>query len=135
MNFQINIKKYLLFSVKSKSSIFCIYFQALSSLLMTLAETGDNLPCTEEFAFLSELLQKPELHSLVHIHNKVLASTNSRDGRFNPVADSSVQAALEALADVLPLIEQPKKSLDSRQAGQELLNLLQTPHIQVWCKL
>ncbi|CAB3368260.1 Hypothetical predicted protein, partial [Cloeon dipterum] len=103
---------------------------ALSRLLVTLEESRDDLPCTEEFAFLSELLQKQELHSLVHIHNKVLASTNTRDGRFNPVVDSSVQAALEALADVLPLIEQPKKSWDSRQNGQELLTLLQTPHIQ-----
>ncbi|XP_059472254.1 MAGUK p55 subfamily member 7 isoform X2 [Neocloeon triangulifer] len=103
---------------------------ALSSLLVTLEESRDDLPCTEEFAFLSELLQKPELHSLVHIHNKVLASTNSRDGRFIPVVNSSVQAALEALADVLPLIEQPKKSWDSRQNSQELLTLLQTPHVQ-----
>lgn len=103
----------------------------MASLLVSLEEGRDELPCTEELAFLSELLQKPELHSLVHIHSKVLASTDSREGRFQPVLESSVQAALEALADTIPLIEQTKRAWPARQAAQDLLNLLQTPHIQV----
>jgi hypothetical protein len=95
------------------------------------ARDREDLPSTEEeFGFLSGLLQRPELHALVHVHNKVAATKNARDEAARlPVLSSSVQVALEVLADVIPRMSHPEANIAST-AGQELYMLLQTPHIQ-----
>lgn len=91
-----------------------------------------DLPTTdEEFGFLSDLLQRPALHALVHVHNKVAASRSARDDSARlPVLSSAMQVALEVLADVVPRMPHPEAKVTST-AGRELYMLLQTPHIQV----
>lgn len=72
--------------------------------------------------FLSELLQSRQLHALVQVHNKIVAK--GKDEKFYPLLSNALQVTLEILELNVKL---PSKSSEL----QELLFLLQKPHIQV----
>ncbi|XP_019876677.1 MAGUK p55 subfamily member 7 isoform X4 [Aethina tumida] len=94
---------------------------ALSRLLSTLQQPGNDLPSTdEELGFLSDLLQSKELHALVNVHNKIL--NNGASDKFFPILSCSLQVnrdVLEVLASRTPTSDDIK----------ELFYLLQKPHV------
>lgn len=96
---------------------------ALSRLLSTLQQPGNDLPSTdEELGFLSDLLQSKELHALVNVHNKIL--NNGASDKFFPIWSCSLQVnrdVLEVLASRTPTSDDIK----------ELFYLLQKPHVLV----
>lgn len=98
-----------------------MFLAALSGLLSSLEEAKDNLPSSEEFDFLSELLQSKELHALVQVHNKILL--NGKDEKFHPTLSSSMQVGLDVLDVLSPRL--------GKEECKELFVLLQRPHIQV----
>lgn len=98
-----------------------ILLLALTRLLSSLKEVQSNNG--EDVAFLSELLQSKQLHALVQVHNKIVA-TQCKDDKFYPLLSNAMQVTLEVL-------EMFDNVITTCKEYEELLSLLQKPHFQV----
>lgn len=92
----------------------------MSRLLTSLKEVQLG---GEDVAFLSELLQSKQLHALVQVHNKIVAA-QCKDDKFFPLLSNAMQVTLEVLEMFGDVV------MNSNEY-EELINLLQKPHLQV----
>ena len=105
---------------------FVLLFSVLAKLLVTLEESRTNMPtgcCSdEEIGFLSDLLQSPELHALVKVHNSI--AEKQADESFHPVLSNAV----EVTEDVMELIA--SSNTEEIPELLDLMEILENPFLQ-----